>query len=407
VILIGGRIVLGLLLKPDPPTHTPEEEALRERALDLHHDATLFDGHNDVLTWIVNYGYDLGMDGDEPDDRSPFLYAGGPFTWLPNPPQGEKVRAHMDLTRVREGGLDAQFFSIWVDCSFYESGVPGGSEQRALEMIEALRLQVQRYSEAIEVAYTAQDVQRIASEGKLAALMGVEGGYAIEDNLEILRRFHEIGVRYMTLTHNCSHSWADSSSDEGQNGGLTGFGHQVVREMNNLGMIVDISHVSDETFWDVVEVTKAPIIASHSNARAIAVHPRNLTDDMIRAVAAKNGVVMVNFIDTYLDPEKTPAWKAYSGWHWLTHPRQPGTPLSVLIDHIDHIVQIAGIDHVGLGSDFDGAPFLPEGLKDVGDFPNITVALLRHGYSEEDIRKILGGNILRELTDVEAVAAQP
>ncbi len=169
-------------------------------------------------------------------------------------------------------------------------------------------------------------------------------------------------------------------------------------------MIVDISHVSDETFWDVLEVTKAPLIASHSNVRAIADHPRNLTDEMILAVAARDGVVMVNFMVTYLEPEKTPEWKVYSGWHWLTHPGQVGTPLSVLIDHIDHIVQLAGIDHVGLGSDFDGAPFLPENLTDVGDFPNITVELMRRGYSDDDIRRILGGNLLRVFAEIEDAA---
>jgi membrane dipeptidase len=176
--------------------------------------------------------------------------------------------------------------------------------------------------------------------------------------------------------------------------------------MNRLGIIVDVSHVSDDTFWDVVKVSKAPIIASHSNARALADHVRNMDDDMLRAVAGNDGVVMVNFMTIYLDPEKMARWKLM-GWHWFTHPRQPETPLSLLIDHIDHIVQVAGIDHVGLGSDFDNTPFLPEGLKDVGDYPNLTVELVRRGYSDWDIRKILGGNVLRVLADVEAVATQP
>ncbi len=219
--LIGGRIGLGLLFNPSPPLLSADDEALRARDLALHHDAIVVDGHNDVLTWVIDYEYDLGMDGDEPKDRSPFLYAGGPFTWLPNPPQGKRVRAQMDLARVREGGLDAQFFSIWVDCSFYEAGSQGQSEQRALEMIDALRLQTRRHPDAMEMASTAQDVHDIASEGRLAALMGLEGGHAIEDDLDLLRRFHELGVRYMSLTHDCSHNWADSSMDESINGGLT------------------------------------------------------------------------------------------------------------------------------------------------------------------------------------------
>ena len=236
--------------------------------------------------------------------------------------------------------------------------------------------------------------------------MGLEGGHAIEDDLETLRRFYDLGIRYMTLTHNYSHSWADSSSDTSINNGLSGFGREVVEEMNRLGMIVDVSHVSDKTFWDVLEVTSAPVIASHSNCRAIADNPRNLTDDMIRALAANKGVVMVNFSGLYIDPEKTEEWKVFMGWYWFTHPRDRETPLSLLVDHIDHTVHVAGIDHVGFGSDFDGAPFLPKDLQDVSDYPNITVELMRRGYSDLDIRKILGGNILRVLSDVERVAAQ-
>ena len=242
----------------------------------------MFDGHNDVPTWILDFGFDLGMNGDEPDDRSPFIYAGGPLTWLPFPPRGEKVRTNTDLTRSREGGLDVQFFSIWVDFSFYDTDAPGKSTQRALDMIEALQKQVRLYPNDIENAYTSTDVKHIVSKGKLAALMGLEGGHAIEDDLETLRRFYDLGIRYMTLTHNYSHSWADSPSDTSINNGLSGFGREVVEEMNRLGMIVDVSHVSDKTFWDVLEVTSAPVIASHSNCRAIADNPRNLTDDMSR-----------------------------------------------------------------------------------------------------------------------------
>ncbi len=406
VIIIGGRWGVGTLLREAPRVLTQEEEAMRTHALELHHDAIVVDGHNDIATRFLDFGFDLAMDGNEPGDRSSFLYEGGPFTWLPNPPNGENIATDMDLARIQEGGLDAQFFSIWVDFEYYDPAIPGQSTQRALDMIEALQEQVHKYPGNIENAYTAQDVERIASENKLAVLMSLEGGHAIEDDLENLRRFYELGIRNMILTHNSSHNWADSSTDVPINNGLSEFGREVVGEMNRLGIIVDISHVSDETFWDVLEVTGAPIIASHSNSRALADHPRNMTDDMIRAMTANNGVVMINFMNPFIDQEQTEYWKIASGWHWFLHPRHPEPPLSLVVDHIDRVVQLAGIDHVGLGSDFDGMPFLPEELKDVGDFPNITVELVRRGYSDEDIRKILGGNVLRVLADVERVATQ-
>jgi membrane dipeptidase len=405
-ILICLRILIGLLLREAPQILTPDEETLRTRALRLHHNATEVDTHNDVPTWILDFGFDLGMDGDEKGDRYPFLYyREGPFHWLPGRPHGENVGTHTDLARIREDGLDAEFFSIWVDRSDYENGEPGQARQRAFDMIEALQKSVRRNPNDIEFAFTALDLERIVSEGKLAALMGLEGGHAIEDDLKTLGHFYDLGVRYMTLTHNCSHGWADSSTDSPVNDGLSEFGREVVREMNRPGMIVDVSHVSDKTFWDVLEVTSAPIIASHSNCRAIADHPRNMTDGMIRAVADNNGVVVVNFMTPFLDSKRTEYWKILTGWHMFSHPQHPETPLSLLIDQIEHVVQVAGIDHVGgLGSDFDGIPFLPKGLQDVGDLPNITVELVRRGYSEDDIRKILGGNVIRVLAEVERIA---
>lgn len=401
---LAARIVLGTLLRPAEQILSPAEATLFERARQLHHDALVVDAHDDVLTYIVDYQYDLAMNGNEPDDRSLFLYYG--FSWLPFPPHGDEVQADMDFTRIRKGGLDAQFFPIWVNCEYYRSGIPGASSQRAFEMIEALKEQERRHPEHIKIAYTVKDVEQIVSDGKLAAILAIEGGHAIEDNLETLAEFHKLGVRYMTLTHSCSNNWADSSSDENLNGGLTEFGLEVVQEMNRLGIIVDVSHVSDETFWDVIQATGAPVMASHSSVRSIANHPRNMTDEMIRAVGVNNGVVMINFMTLFIDPEKIPTWKVVSKWHWFTHPRQPETPLSLVIDHIDHVVNVAGIDHVGLGSDFDNTPFLPENLKDVSDYPNITFELLRRGYSETDILKILGRNVLRVLAEVEQIAGQ-
>jgi membrane dipeptidase len=400
-LLTGGRLLVGRLLAPEPRAVDPGDEALRARALALHRDALVLDGHNDVPTWILDFGFELGMDGDEPNDRSPWMYAG--LTWLPYPPRGDRVRTHTDLARIREGGLDAQFFSIWPACSY--SATPGQARQRVLDMIESFRRQVDAHPEAIELAAAAGDVERIVAGGRTAALLGVEGGHAIEDDLENLATFHRLGVRYMTLTHSCSHAWADSSTDEPIANGLSDFGREVVREMNQLGMIVDIAHVSDATFRDVLEVTTAPVIASHSCARAIADHPRNLSDEMIRALAANGGVAMLNFSTSYLDPEKTSFVKVGLGWHWFWHPRGTTTPLSAVVDHIDHIVEVGGIDHVGLGSDFDGVPWLPEDLEDVADLPNITLELMRRGYSDEAVRKVLGRNAMRVLRQAQAVAA--
>jgi membrane dipeptidase len=408
--VIGLRIALGwvLQLAPHPHEHAYEDEALRDHALELHDDAIVVDGHNDVAFWILEHDFDLGMDGDEPGDRYPFFYNLLP----PLLPQGDNTGSHLDLARAREGGLDAQFFSIYVDCDYADPELAVEARERALDMIGALDGSIGRNSDAVEIAYTAQDVQRIVSEGKLAAILAIEGGHAIEDDLATLGEFHARGVRYMTLTHTCSHAWADSSTGDPIHNGLSPFGREVVQEMNRLGMIVDISHVSDDTFWDVMEITAAPVMASHSNTRALADSPRNLSDDMIFAVADNNGVVMVNFMNYFVDPARTALWgylprTEVTGSYWFTHPHHPETPLSLMVDHIDHIVQVAGIDHVGLGSDFDGTPMLLEDLKDVSDFPNVTVELVSRGYSDEAIRKILGGNVLRVLAEVEAVAEQP
>ena len=296
VVLIGGRVILGFVLQERPHVLTPEEEALRTRALELHHDAIMIDGHNEVAVWMTDFGFDLGMDGNEPGDRYPFWYhPDNPFSWLPNPPYGENVGTHTDLNRMRHGGLDAASFVFAVGDQYYESGVAGQSRQRVLDMFEAFQESIRRHPDEIEFAYTAADVERIVSDGKIAALTAIEGGHAIERDLENLRHFYDLGIRRMTLTHNVSLSWADSARDDAISHGLSEFGCDVVREMNHLGMIVDVSHVSDDAFWDVLEVTSAPVIASHSNARALTDSPRNLTDDMLRAVADNGGVVGIVF----------------------------------------------------------------------------------------------------------------
>jgi len=271
-------------------------------------------------------------------------------------------------------------------------------------MIEALLGQFVRHAGRLTLAVSARDIREAAAAGKVAGLMGLEGGHAIEDELENVENFYNLGVRYMTLTWSDTNGWADASGDARRHGGLTDFGREVVLEMNRLGMLVDISHVSDETFWDVIEVARAPVIASHSSARALVDVPRNLSDEMLRAVGNNRGVVMVNFGGAFIDPAKAGYGKA--ALDILLHLGPSPVPLARLIDHIDHVARTAGVDHVGLGSDFDGTLFLPEGARDVAGFPNLTAALLERGYSEKEIRKILGENLLRVFAEAEAVAGR-
>jgi membrane dipeptidase len=363
---------------------------------------------------MVDEGFDLGSRGDDPNT---------------------KLKTHTDLRRMKSGGVDAEFFAVYVGAEFIRKSPAegGGAARRALDIISVVRDQVNRHSDSLEMAYTVADIRRIAGKGKIAALMGIEGGHAIEDSLHALRMFHELGVRYMTLTHSNTNDWADSSGDIDDpsvkhHNGLTDFGRKVVAEMNRIGMMVDISHVSDKTFFDVVAVTQAPVIASHSSARALADHPRNMTDDMLRAVGKNGGVIMVNFYDGFLDSRKAglakmartksqelakqfpndPQRVRDEMTRWLEASSPGKTPLRVLIDHIDHIAKVAGVDHVGIGSDFDGVPFtgLPEGMEDISKLPAITLELMKKGYSDIDIRKILGENFLRVMSRAESVAAR-
>jgi membrane dipeptidase len=334
----------------------------------------------------------------------------------------------LDAARMREGGLDAQFFSIWVEPQLYG----GGGERavrRADEQIEAVRALAEKYPDDWELATTAADVRRIAGEGKLAALMGLEGGYAIDERLEMVERYYKLGVRYMSPAWSVSTSWAGSSGDEaGRTRGLNEFGREVVREMNRLGMMIDVSHVSDQTFWDIVNTSTKPVIATHSGCRAIANVPRNLTDDMLRALAGKGGVCSVLFYPEFLEPgwseKKKRVDAEIAPLVQRASDAEPGgvaqkklardrvrlreyarrlPPVTVarLVDHIDHIVKLVGVDHVGIGSDFDGIQAVPTDLATVEDLPNLTKELLRRGYSEADVAKILGGNMLRVMEEVE------
>jgi membrane dipeptidase len=337
---------------------------------------------------------------------------------------------HMDYPRIREGGLDAVFLAVYMGKQNPEE--PGIAVKKALLQIDHIRSAVERNPGELALALTANDIRRIAAEDRVAVLIGVEGGHIIDNSLDVLRCYHRLGVRYMTLTHSFHHDWADSSGigDEvpGGKGGLTDFGRDVVREMNRLGMMVDISHVSDDTFWHVIETSEAPVLATHSGARAVCDHPRNLNDDMIKALAKNGGAVQVVFFPGFLDPDFTrkneeakkkrapreaeirerlkddpDAMRRELRALRLEIPTE-GTPLSVLIDHIEHIIRLVGPDHVGLGADWDGVWYLVEGLEDCSKVPAITYELLKRGHSEEVIKKILGGNLLRIMEEVERTA---
>ena len=300
-------------------------------------------------------------------------------------------KAHTDLARLREGGVGAVFFAAYVGANF---GLGERAYMRAQQVIDTIRYDiVERYPNDFVLATTAAQIEAAHRQGKIAALIGIEGGHAIQDSLDKLREFYGRGVRYMTLTHTNTNHWADSSGDIGDaavthHNGLTDFGKDVVREMNRLGMMVDVSHVADKTFYDALAASRAPVIASHSACRALANVPRNMTDQMIVELAKKGGVVQVNFYCDFLNAD-----------------RPPHAIVNDVVAHIDHIRQIAGIDAIGIGSDFDGIDCAPVGLEDVSKFPNLTRALLENGYSAEDVRKIYGGNFLRVMKAVEKIAA--
>lgn len=370
---------------------------------EVHKAALLIDTHNDVTSRTVT-GFDIGEN---------------------------TTTGHTDIHRMRKGGYSAQFFAVYVAASYVEGNRAGN---RTMQMIDTVRHDiVGRYPQTFELAYTVADIERIRRSGKIAALLGIEGGHGIEDSLRLLRNYYALGVRYMTLTHSNTNNWAGSSGDiEGRTKGLTPFGKEVVREMNRLGMMVDISHVSDKTFWDALEVSKAPMLASHSSARALCNVPRNMTDDMIKALAKKGGVVQVNFSCSFLSqaaanasPFTNPALRAkidaaLKDFKGTAEQRRAKTrqirdqlglkreraTLADAVAHIDHIVKIAGIDAVGIGGDYDGVDCTPDGLEDVSKMPNLTRALLEKGYSAGDIKKIYSDNVLRVMREAEKLAGR-
>jgi len=375
------------------------DETLWKKALEIHRKAIVVDTHNDILSMMTDDNYDIGV--------------------------SSTGKYHTDLARMKQGGLTAEFFSVYVDRKY---ATEGGAARRALDMIDYVYRAAEQHNDALMMAYSVADIRRAKKQQKIAALMGIEGGHAIEDSLMALRDFYRLGVRYMTLTHNNTNNWADACCDQARHNGLSDFGKEVVREMNRMGMLVDVSHVADKTMSDVFDLSKAPVIASHSSARALGDRPRNIPDNLLKRFTPNGGVVMVNFYPGFIDAkvieatskrdaELKPQIEALREKYKNDAKRLedetnklnaayplPKTPLSVLIDHFDHIAKTAGIDHVGIGSDFDGIPSTPLGMEDVSKLPNITYELLKRGYSEKDIRKVLGENFLRAFAEAERVS---
>jgi membrane dipeptidase len=390
------RIALVLFLAYSATAQTKVDPARVDRLLQR---AVLIDLHDDTTQMILDEGYNLGEKHDY---------------------------GQVDIPRMRAGHVSGIFLSLWTDTDRY---TPAEAIRRTLEQIDAVRREIARHPGDLEMATSAADILAARKRGHIAILMGLEGGIAIDSDLSVLRSYAELGVRYLTLTHTNHTPWADSASLPGTHNGLTDFGRQVVREMNRLGMMVDISHVSDKTFMDALETSTAPLIASHSSSRALANVPRNMTDDMLRALAAKGGVVHVNYFEGFLDngfAEREKTLKAEQDEQNAIDDRTPKfgdrspngpavrkinaqrnaklgrLPLSRLLDHFEHIVKVAGVDHVGLGSDFDGADdMFPEGMEDISKTPNLVRGLMERGFSDEDILKILGGNTLRVMREVE------
>jgi membrane dipeptidase len=377
--------------------------AVSPHAKEVHDRAIVIDSHDDTTQRLLSEkGFDIGV---------------------------RHANGNIDVPRMREGGLDALFFSIWVPSDL--TGPP--AVKKAMDLIDSVRRAVQAHPNDLVLATTAAEIRRAAGDHKIAALMGMEGGHMIDNDLGLLRDYAALGVRYLTLTHFKNNDWADSSTDTPAHNGLTPFGKDVVRELNRLGVMVDISHVADKTFYDAIATSTAPVIASHSSCRAISHHARNMTDDMLRALAKNGGVVMINYEVSFLSEEYRVASDKQNGdvvtqlnamskkcggdeacstlesarinTEAMNSGKLPKVTWDKIIEHIDHAVKIAGVDHVGLGSDFDGAT-MPIGLEDASKLPKITDALLKKGYSDADVTKILGGNLLRVMEAVEHAAGR-
>ena len=353
-----------------------------QRAKKLHFSSVVVDTHSDDIGWVLDRGEELAEDT-----------AGRQVTF----------------PKMRQGGLTAQFFAAWSNPQRYSQQA---AVRRTIDFIDALRQTCERNGDQIEIARTAADIRRLKAEDKLAAIVSVEGGHSIDDDLGVLRAYFDLGARYMTLTHNNTNNWADGIADEPRNGGLSDFGRGVVREMDRLGMIVDISHVAVKTFWDALETTEKPVMASHSNASSLCDHPRNMSDDQLRAVGEGHGVVCATFVPEFVSEGMRRQLEAMDVYPVMAFDTQHEGPFDdpiqglalpsykEVVDHIDHMVEVAGIDHVGIGSDFGVIGFTPTGLEDCSKFPVLTEEMLARGYSDADVRKVMGENVLRVMEDV-------
>jgi len=401
-IAVFIAVVAPMPLLAGEPGKTRGPVALTEEAKAVHRDALLIDGHND-LPYQFREMKDLSFRKIDITKHCKDL--------------------HTDIPRLRKGNVGAQFWSAYVSPSSMRDG---SAVRLTLEQIDLIHRMVRAHPHVFEMAFGTADIERIRKQGKIASLIGVEGGHSIDNSLGVLRTFYALGVRYMTLTHSETLDWADSATDKPKNNGLSEFGKEVVREMNRLGMLVDLSHVSADVMKQAIEISKAPVIFSHSSAFALAPHPRNVPDDVLRLLKKNGGVVMINFFPGFITSEGARASKDFFGayremkarikdekefelaWsQWKKDHAIPRGSIHHVVDHIEHVIKVAGIDHVGLGSDFDGINLTPVQLEDVSCYPYITQELLNRGYNREQIHKVLGGNAMRVFRAAESKRQDP
>jgi membrane dipeptidase len=402
-LLVASLITRSLVMPAaaDGQASPPPTDAALAHARALLRSTPLIDGHND-LPWEIRRAKDHPFDVAAYDLRKP-------------------APKHTDLARMQTGELGAQFWSIYIDGEMKDSGYA----RVQLEQFDIARRMIARYPDRLAPALTADDIERAFKRHRVGSLLGMEGGHAIENSLGVLRSYYALGARYMTLTHNVTLDWADAALDSARHGGLTEFGKEVVREMNRLGMLVDLSHVSPATMSDVLDVAEAPVIFSHSSARALVDHPRNVPDSILARLPKNGGVVMVTFVPSFVStefkdweagadstsralrqsvPDTADARRQWEEWKGAHPP--PAATLAQVADHIEHVRKVAGVDHVGIGSDFDGVDYTPVGLEDVSKFPDLFAELIRRGWSDGDLRKLAGQNLLRALRQAEATAAR-